>query len=166
VDRLAAAVDDLLESERRHRSSSTSEVELLTLVGEIVDRWRPRAHSAGRAIELAPGAPVTAQVSSEVVGSVVDVLLDNALRHGSGTIEVDVTELASHLRICVADEGSRSTASDVLHRPPDSGEQHLGALVRAAELVESVGGYLRVGDTEHTSMMLMLPKAHREQGAS
>ena len=143
VDRLAVAVDRLLESERNHRSRSTGDTELFALVGDTLDRWRPQVQAAGREIELEPGcAGGLGHVPGEVVESALDVLVGNALRHGMGRIDVDVTELPSHVRICVADEGIRSSDSDVLHRPPGQSPD-AGELARAAELVESVGGYLR-----------------------
>ncbi len=67
VDRLAAAVDQLLESERAHRARSARDLELLGLVGGVVDRWRPRFQAAGREIVLAPSDPIFAHVAGDVV---------------------------------------------------------------------------------------------------
>ena len=53
-----------------------------------------------------------ARVDVDAVGHVLDVLLDNAMRHGQGEVRVTVGRSASGATVDVADEGSAPTDRD------------------------------------------------------
>jgi signal transduction histidine kinase len=158
LDHLTAAVRRLLEEDRSTRRTAAQEVDLAALTHHVVARWRPVAAAAGREIRLAPSGVIPAQVSTDEFTQVLDVLLDNACRHGRGRIEVDCADLGTHVRVGVADEGELPSESDVIHRHASDGDGHRGGLEAAAELAEAQGGYLLRDDTTRTRFLLMLPK--------
>jgi hypothetical protein len=86
---------------------------------------------------------------------VLDALLDNALRHGQGTVLVDCAELETHLRVRVADESPSVGQSNVMHR---QGPGPVGGLARVAEHAEAQGGYLVRDESSTRRFVLMLPK--------
>lgn len=158
VDRLADAVKGLLARDRAEPDGSADEIDLRALTDQVVERWQHAAHAGGRAISHTTVGAVTTHVSPEAVVAILDVLLDNASKHGAGRITVEATQFDSHVCLQVSDEGSRSVASDVLHRPSGTDPRASRGLARAAELAESVGGHLRVDEADQTTMVLMLPR--------
>lgn len=112
---------------------------------EVVARWQRttpglvqlRADEVGRA--ALPGAALR---------QALDVLLDNAVRHGAGTVTVTVEPLGERVVVEVADEGA-GFADDV---QPGTG------LALATSLVERFGGDLLIRRrTPHPRVALLLP---------
>jgi len=91
---------------------------------------------------------------------VLDVLIENALRHGAGDIVMSSRDAGSHVEIIVKDQGDRPMGQSIFLRQV-RGELSTGegiGLAVAKELAEAVGGHLRLDDTPQTSFTLMLPK--------
>lgn len=158
VDRLTDAVKELLSSKPAAADGSATEVDLVTLTDQVVERWQRSTDAGGQELAHTTVGAVTTHISPDVIVAILDVLLDNAIKHGAGRITVDATQFDTHLCLQVSDEGSRSVPSDVLHRPRGTDPQNDRGLARAAELAESVGGHLRIGEAEQTTMVLMLPR--------
>lgn len=160
ADRLEATVEELVAL----TSLDTAEEVVApgALVAPPVDAARVAAHTAGRDLDLevVPGPRVRTRPAA--IRQALQVLLDNALVHGQGTISVRVSptlpdervpgaEARQGLRICVADEGPGPRPGDLTalrgrDRPgpqaatvPLTGGRGL-ALARA--LVEGEGGRL------------------------
>lgn len=100
------------------------------------------------------------------VHEVLNILLDNAAKHGSGAATVTVTEVVDGVEIEVRDEGP-GVAPDVDvfvwgHRGPRSHGQGIGLCI-ARELMEAQGGYLRLRPSTGTgtgaTFVLGLPTA-------
>jgi signal transduction histidine kinase len=105
ADRLDATVGDLLAYSRAESEGRRVAIDLDAVVAAHVAAWRPVVARAGRrlAVELGGGGPVGA--SRGTVGQVLDVLLENALRHGAGTISVRVRDEPGWAAVVVEDEG-------------------------------------------------------------
>lgn len=106
VDRLEGIVGDVLtlarNSERPHRP-----VPLATLLRTTVEAWEPRVATTGRRLDY--GAEPTlpwVQASPAAVGQILDVLLDNALTHGEGTIQIRARRVGPGAVVSVRDDGS------------------------------------------------------------
>jgi signal transduction histidine kinase len=84
------------------------------------------------------------------------VLLDNALRHGKGEIQVAVSGVDGGVAIDVADEGASPTDRDPF---ADSGtdSSHGIGLRLARTLAESWRGRLELLPTEHTTFRITVP---------
>ncbi|HEY0805888.1 MAG TPA: ATP-binding protein, partial [Pseudonocardiaceae bacterium] len=81
--------------------------------------------------------------SSAALHHVVDVLLDNALEHGSGETRVTVDELADGLVIEVSDEGVGLADPASAFAPRTGTEERRGVgLALARSLTEAEGGRL------------------------
>lgn len=127
------------------------------LISAVRDRWQPRFAAGGRAIALAPipEAPVIAAPAA--VAQCLDVLLDNALRYGLGTVAITAVRTGEHLTVSVADEGQLRTPGDALfqrRRPQATGTGiglHLGRSLARAE-----GGDLRLAGASPTRFELDL----------
>lgn len=159
LDQLTGTVRGLLEQDRSARRTRAREVDLSALTEHVVERWRPSAAEQHREVRFESTGVVAAHLEPDEVTQVLDALLDNACRHGRGTITVDCAELETHLRVRVGDEGPSDARRDVLHR--DGGQDPAvssGGLEAAAELAEAQGGYLVRDDSPTTRFVLMLTK--------
>lgn len=160
ADRLERTIADLL-SLARHTPHDRSELPLGDLVTDWVGAWSPVLEGRDRQLRttIAPGLP-GARASEAAVRQVVDVLLDNAVVHGAGTVGLVVRDAGSVIAIDVADDGNGPPDPDAVfrsreHAPPDHG---IGlALARA--LAEAEGGRLVLTSARPPVFSLLLPPA-------
>lgn len=148
ADRLTTTITDLLEFRRRGRVGDQVDLDLSAVVGRHLDLWRDSFQRAGRGLELATLGPDVVRASHGAVGQALDVLLDNALRHGSGTVQVEVGRPGPPGSVRVSDEGRGVGGNDHKHlfmRDPDrAGNGHGLGLALARALVEAEGGRLEL----------------------
>lgn len=159
VERLAATVREMLAHHRSTLRTTTLDVDLTTLTEHAVKRWRPTLAAARREIRLESPGVIPARLVLDDVDRVLDLLIDNACRHGRGTLVVDCADLGTHLRVRVGDEGRRGGQSNVMHREGHGAGTAASGLETAAELAEAQGGYLLLDDSPTTRFVLMLPKS-------
>ncbi|MFD5721670.1 histidine kinase dimerization/phospho-acceptor domain-containing protein [Streptomyces sp. NPDC127036] len=128
------------------------------LLRETEHRWHGLFAQDGRRLVfdtapddvLVPGGPVT---------EILDVLLDNALRHGHGRVHVVVRDLDDALAFDVADEGTLTADPVRLFARGHSGAGN-GAgigLALAADLALSLGGRLGLANSDPTTFTLLVP---------
>ena len=113
ADRLDATIGALLEYTRSPLDQRLSDLDLDAVVDEHVQRWRRVYRDAGRPlrVELAlHGRRVHS--SAAATGQVLDVLLENALRHGHGTVSVATSAMEGRACLAVADEGTGIRVGD------------------------------------------------------
>lgn len=165
LDRASYAIDEVLALRRDDaevRAEPASDP-----LDDAISRWQPAAQRSGRAIlvNLDPAA-ATLPVAGAVLRQVLDVLLDNALRHGAGTVELSVREAADSLVVDVQDEGSMALGplgADPFARGATTreaaGPGGFG-LPLARSLAERVGGRLVLATTDPTRFTLLLNAEH------
>jgi signal transduction histidine kinase len=109
ADRLEAMIADLLAHARSGPGSERVVVSVADVVRDHAGVWSPVYARAGRALTVDDGdaGGVRAAASRGTVGQVLDVLLDNALRHGEGPVEITVRRDPRSAFIAVADHGPR-----------------------------------------------------------
>ncbi|MEH3067286.1 MAG: hypothetical protein PGN15_04235 [Aeromicrobium erythreum] len=156
VDRLGAAVADLLEERRDVTTGEELDVDLVALTSTVVDRWREPLSDQGRGLVLGAATPVRARVASEPVRQVVDALVAHAATRGSGTVTVDVAQLRDVVHVRVGDLGGRRVPVGILHGDDAAAED--AGLTAAATTAEAVGGYLTVPDAPGSQLQLILPR--------
>jgi signal transduction histidine kinase len=105
ADRLEAMIADLLAYARTATSGRQGPVALDVIVGEQGVAWTTLFARAGRRLTLEARTPVRAFASPGTVGQVLDVLLDNALRHGTGEVRVSVAEDERFATVAVENQG-------------------------------------------------------------
>lgn len=116
---------------------------------------------------LPSGACVTGQPDD--VAEVLNILLDNAAKHGSAEASVTVQEVADAIEILVSDTGPgvapelRSQLFEWGARGPRSRGQGIGLNI-AADLTRKQGGYLRLrqGNVGGATFVVGLPAARRD----
>ena len=105
ADRLEAMIADLLAHARSNAGQDLIAVELVGAAREHVASWTALFGRAGRRLAVVAADPVCARASRGTVGQVLDVLLDNALRHGAGAVTVTVRQNGRFAVLTVEDEG-------------------------------------------------------------
>jgi signal transduction histidine kinase len=146
TDRLMGTIEHL-EALARGRGADVHAADLARVVADHVSgEWGPRFAAAGRELTVSPSGAVAARLAPEAARQVVDVLLDNALRHGAGTTAVSVASEHGWARLRVRDEGpgvAPSRAEALFERGVSSGNGGGGVgLAVARELVRREGGEL------------------------
>jgi signal transduction histidine kinase len=158
VDRLNDVVTTLLERGDGRHLGETSDIDLAVVADDAVTRWRDDPRARGRRIELAPSDAAPARVVRAPLDRVMDVLVDNALTHGTGTVTVAFERSGGHLRYRVDDEGPRALDTGVVHTSPAGAE---AGLTEAATQAESLGGFVAVDDVPHMRVLFVLPPLPR-----
>lgn len=168
LDRLNAAVDELLDLARGRRIDAHEVVDLVAVAQAGVARWERRLASEEREIAFRQeGRRSRTRVPGGPVEQVLDVLVDNARKHGEGTILVEVRDAGTHLEVAVGDEGTPSFGADVFRRGVTTGaagSEGIGLAV-AAELADLCGGHLSLDTASPTTrFVLWLPPRDRVRG--
>ncbi|MPZ87743.1 MAG: HAMP domain-containing protein [Nitriliruptorales bacterium] len=103
ADRLEATIDELLAL--AGTPAGDEYLDLEALAGERIEAWRALARTQGRDVRLEVRPVPLVRARAAALGQSLQVLLDNALEHGTGTVTVSVREVAGGVRLCVGDEG-------------------------------------------------------------
>ena len=162
ADELSRTVDDVLALTRAGVEPARP-LDLTELLVDAERRWHGLLAAHGRPLRLMTNEPPLARASEAAVRQIVDVLIDNAYRHGRGAVVITAREANEAAAIDVEDDGS-TIGLDLLPdgaaaaRTPTTG-QRLG-LSLARRLAESENGRLLHARTEeHTRLTLLLPSA-------
>ena len=166
AERLADVLDDMLAAAREARSAGAEPVDLGKELATIADEWRQPLRAAGRSLKVKVQQGLLVKASPGRLREAVGVLLDNALRHGSGTVTVtarggDVSMPSGETVVIeVADSGGGvpdELAAHIFERGVSgSGSTGLGlALARA--LIDSDGGRLELSTARPPTFTVFLP---------
>jgi signal transduction histidine kinase len=161
TDRLETTIADLLAHARQASAGETTTVNVGAVAHDHAERWRPAFARARRALEVVADKNVLVRASRGTVGQVLDVLLDNALRHGSGPVRIEVVADGRVARMTVADSGPGVPAEDrdgIFQRGASrAGGTGIG-LHLARALAQADNGGLRVLEGPPTRVELRLPR--------
>ncbi|MEO6822600.1 MAG: HAMP domain-containing sensor histidine kinase, partial [Candidatus Nanopelagicales bacterium] len=129
-------------------------------------RWSPQLVTSGRAmrIRIDPDLPLV-DCSTTAIEQILDVLLDNALKHGKGAVEVLVRDSGTALALAVRDSGDGVRSDeDVFARGFSGNGGHGIGLALARELAESQDGRLLLTRASPSTEFTLLLPAYPEQG--
>lgn len=160
ADSMERAVTELLTLARE--SGPLPGTDLGPLLEEADGRWRGPLATSGRKLQLRlTSAPPAVAAPPAAITNILDVLVDNAHRHGSGTVQVTVRESADAVAIDVTDEGhSQLDPSRLFRRGEGARSGHGLGLALARRLAESADGRLVLASTSGpTTFTLLLPQA-------
>jgi signal transduction histidine kinase len=130
-------------------------------------RWRRPFVAAGRSIvvDAADAVPLV-HASAAALATVVDVLVENALEHGTGTVVMAAAEARpTGVSITVTDEGRlNGHPSGVFERRAPDATGHGIGLALARSLAHAEGAQLRVARAAPTTFELLVPE-HQARSA-
>jgi signal transduction histidine kinase len=146
ADRLETTIAALLAHARQATLGARIAVNLGTVLRDHASSWQPVFARAGRRLVVVADPGVITQASRGTVGQVLDVLLDNALRHGTGTVRSEARVDGTAAVVAVSDEGpgiGEDDADRIFERGASrSGGTGIG-LHLARALAQAEGGALR-----------------------
>lgn len=140
---LNQTLDELLAVARRGSTGERTDVDLVELVDHHVADWQARFDRRHRQIVVTTGATTTVHATPGLVGQVLNILFENSLQHGAGTLAV----MISGVTVTVEDDGPGIAAERVptlFERPRDHHAAHGRGLPLARRLAESDGGHLEL----------------------
>ena len=129
------------------------------LMGDVESRWHGALAAEGRRLLVNIEPDLTSrEVPGSLVTQILNVLIDNALRHGRGVVTLTVREMSDALAIDVIDEGSVAMKSAELFDRGKSGGDGQGiGLALARSLAEASGGRLVLSRRSPATFTLLLP---------
>ena len=165
AERLSAVLDELLLAARAARAAGAEPVDLKSGLAAVVEEWRPALRAAGRTLRMRVPDGLMARVTPARMREAVGALVDNALRHGAGTITVSARAGDASLLVEVTDAGAGVPEELVPHvfERGVSGRSSTGlGLALARALVEADGGRLELSRARPPTFTIFLPVARAE----
>jgi signal transduction histidine kinase len=149
----------LLAAARNRSVNERSEFDLSGLVADHVEEWKPRYAVARRHVGMvtADGAPPVSGTKG-LAGQVIDILVDNALRHGAGS----VTLMIEGPSVTVIDQGPGvppERVASLFDGPVDPSARHGRGLSLARRLAQVDGATLEVVGNHPLRIRYTLPRA-------
>lgn len=168
VDRLTAAIDELVSSSRN--TGTETQVSVVEELSGIVNDWYGPFRDVGRDLTLHGDPDLIASTTGSRLREAVAVLVDNALVHGGGNCTVSVRQIQGVIRdraprestVCVevADEGA-GVSNDLAPHIFDRGFSGAGStgvgLALARALIEADGGRLELQRRRPALFAIFLP---------
>jgi len=156
LDRLEATVATLLDA-ARGRPSPGQPFEP-RFGADLVRRWSGPLAARHRILRVTEPQTIALAVSQPAVDQIATVLIDNAVLHGEGTIEVNIAVTDDNLSLTVADEGTIRGDLGTLFERHDPAASGTGVgLHLARTLAEAEGGRLVLSNRRPTTFRLILP---------
>lgn len=144
TDQLNATIDDLLAAARARSTDERSVFDLPSLVESHVREWQPRFAAARRHVSMITSKAAPPVFGTKgLAGQVIDILIDNALKHGAGS----VTLMIDGPSVIVIDQGpgvSDERLRTMFDGPVDPAARHGRGLPLARRLAQVDGATLDV----------------------
>lgn len=117
LERLTADLSELSRTEEGAVSLERREVNLAALVGDLVERWRPRFEGESLNLSFETASSPTVVGDPDRLSQVITNLLSNAVRYTQtgGTVTIRVTGSADEAHVTVTDDGRGLTADELDH---------------------------------------------------
>jgi signal transduction histidine kinase len=164
AERLADVLDELMTAAREARAVGAEPVDLGTELLGIADEWRAPLRAEGRSLKLRVQDGLLAKVSPARLREVIGVLLDNALRHGAGTVTLaardGISTSGETVVIEVSDTGAGvpdELAEHIFERGVSGGGSTGLGLALARALIDSDGGRLELSTKRPATFTVFLP---------
>lgn len=161
VERLQSTIDTLLAI-ARDAPRSGARTPLAAVLDEAETRWRAPLAEQGRPLAVRlDDLGLEVGVPAGVVREILDVLLDNALRHGTGTVDVRARSLGDSVVLAVADDGTGQglDAERIFERRSGAAGGHGIGLALARSLAHAEGGRLVLTRTAPPEFSVFMPAA-------
>lgn len=149
----------LAAQDERRLMGPREPVKVSALLETVAGRHRGSAAGQGRTITVAAADDLVAYVDRARLEGAVDGLVENALHHGAGTVELSAAAAEHEVVLRVRDQGVGFTAAafERFRRGPGSTGTGLGLAIVAA-VAEAHGGRATVGPGSTVTITLPLER--------
>lgn len=169
IDRLDRTIDDLLTL-ARETQTTREPIDITRSLADLEDAWHGRLAADARPLRVIvePNLPEVA-ISHRALRQILDVLVDNAARHGTGVVTVRARSAPIGEVIEVEDEGPGVTGDPerIFDRRRGGADGYGIGLALARSLAEAEGARLRLERAApHPVFALFLPGTHAHDDPS
>ncbi|GAA0526658.1 two-component sensor histidine kinase [Saccharopolyspora subtropica] len=165
AERLAGVLDDLLAAATAARARDAEPLDVSSLLSDVAAEWRDPLKAEGRTLRLKVSDGLLARATPTRLRETIGVLLDNALRHGEGTVTLAARQGSGTVVVEVSDSGSGVPDALVpyVFERGFSGHGSTGVgLALARALVEADGGRLELSQARPAMFEVFLPIARAD----
>jgi signal transduction histidine kinase len=158
IHELNTTLDELLRVARKGSTGERTELDIAALVDHHAADWQDQFAQKRRQIIVTTGIVQPAIGTPGLVGQILNVLIENSLQHGRGTVAI----LVSDTSVLIEDEGhgiDESKAATIFDRPSDHQAAHGRGLSLARRLAEADGGRLELVALQPATFRLSLLSA-------
>lgn len=162
AERLVETVENLLGRARKSQHPEVEPVQVDDVLQQCVDEWEPVFHQEGRSLEMAGSDGLTAMTVPSDLSQILATLVENAYKHGAGTVTVRRVDAGQSVRIEVSDEGHgipEDMSTKIFEREVSGGDGTGLGLSLARHIAESEGARVELIQTEPTTFALFLPSS-------
>ena len=169
LDRLERTIEHLL-AVARDAVPAGGEISLDAALQDATDRWSDLARAADRRVVVVPPERATiVRARRASIDEILNVLVENGLRHGTGTVTLSVRHPPGGVAVDVADEGGGIDLLDaerIFTRGYSTGAGEGLGLALAQSIAEAEGGRVVLSGHHPTtfSLLLLTPPRHRPPG--
>jgi signal transduction histidine kinase len=152
-------INELLQLARTGRLAPQQRTDVAALVTRHAHAISAQFSRVDRSVKVNCPSTVNAYVTASALAQSIEILLDNALVHGSGDVEVTVTKSsAGAVEIAISDEGTfvESATAETNGQSGDHRSHGLGLLL-ARNLLRSDGGRVELVSSAPTTFAIRLP---------
>ncbi|CAN7156590.1 sensor histidine kinase [Knoellia sp. LjRoot47] len=160
VERLSKVVDDLMGRTRVSDPARPS-VSLDAVLASLQREWQPAFASSKRSMRIHGERGLRVRATPVALAQILSTLVENALAHGRGTVDIAARRAGPSVVIELGDEGegvATSIAPHIFERSVSSTGSGLG-LTLARDLAEDNGGRLELVSTQPAVFAVFLSEA-------
>ncbi len=160
TERLVETVESLLGRARKSQNPEVEAVEIDPVLDNLQEEWQPVFQSARRRLLVTGDAGLAAMTVSADLAQIVATLVENAYKHGAGTVTIRRLDTGQSVRIEVSDEGEgvpEHLSGRIFEREVSGGGGTGLGLALARHIAESEGARIELVQTKPTTFALFLP---------
>ncbi|MDT0331675.1 sensor histidine kinase [Nocardiopsis lambiniae] len=160
TERLVETVESLLGRARKSQNPEVEAVEVDSVLNRLQAEWAPVFQKEDRRL-LVTGEPgLTAMTVPTDLAQILATLVENAYKHGAGTVTIRRIDTGQSVRIEVSDEGDgvpEHLAGRIFEREVSGGGGTGLGLALARHIAESEGARVELIQARPTTFALFLP---------
>ncbi|MFI6574521.1 sensor histidine kinase [Nocardiopsis sp. NPDC050513] len=160
TERLVETVESLLGRARKSQNPEVERVELDPVLNHLQAEWSPVFQQEQRDLIVTGDPGLTAMTVPSDLAQILATLVENAYKHGAGTVTIRRVDTGQSVRVEVSDEGDgvpEHLSGRIFDREV-SGDGGTGlGLALARHIAESEGARIELVQTRPTTFALFLP---------
>ena len=160
TERLVETVESLLGRARKSQNPEVEAVELDPVLQHLQAEWEPVFQQERRELVITGASGLTAVTAPTDLAQILATLVENAYKHGAGTVTIRRLDTGQSVRIEVSDEGDgvpEHLSGRIFEREVSGGGGTGLGLALARHIAESEGARIELVQTRPTTFALFLP---------